>query len=86
MMRVAQRKTRLIFETDDFIFERGQNRQIVIDARASYCLMRLKGQRRAISAPYALLYTTAARTIAEMERRQKKFALKLGKKTQRGGK
>lgn len=71
MMRVAQCKTRLIFETDDFIFERGQNRQIVIDARPSYCLMRLKGQRRQLAVPYAAMYNAAARFIADAERRQK---------------
>ncbi len=71
MRRLAQRKTRLIFETEDCIFERGQNRQIVIDARPAYCLLRLKGQRRTFGVSYAAVYHEALHRAAESERRQK---------------
>lgn len=74
MMRVAQRKTRLVFETDDFIFERGQNRQIVIDAKPAYCTMRLKGQRRTFAIGYAAIYQEAIRLTRDWDRRKKKKA------------
>jgi hypothetical protein len=79
MRSLAQRKTRLVFETEDAIFERGRNRQIVIEARPGYCYLRLKGSRRRYPICYAAIYHRAV-DIASDQARRDKAAKKGGRK------
>ena len=79
MKRVAARKTRLVFETDDFVFERGQNRQIVIEALPSYCILRVKGSRRRFAAGYAAIYHDAVDRANAWARKEKAAAAKAKK-------
>ena len=76
MMRVARRRTRLVFETDDFVFEGGRRHQVVIEARPAYAMVRLKRQRKAFAIPYSAVYHAAVRMQVEAERRAKKAAKK----------
>jgi hypothetical protein len=68
---LASRKTRLVFETDDAIFERGHNRQIVIEARPGYCYLRLKGSRRRFPICYAAIFHRAVEIATDQARRDK---------------
>lgn len=68
MTTLAQRKTRLVFETDDFIYESGRQRQVVVEARPAYAMVRLKGTRRAYPICYAAVYHAAVRLQVETER------------------
>ena len=80
MTRLAERKTRLVFETSDSVFERSQSRQIVIEARPAYCIVRLKGQRRGFPICYAAIYSRAVQMAAEDSRRAKSAVKKAGRK------
>ena len=68
MKALAQRKTRLVFETDDSIYERGHSRQVIVEAHPSYAVVRLKGTRKGYSICYAAIYHAAVRLAVEAER------------------
>ena len=76
MSALAQRKTRLVFETEDFVFERGRQRQVIVEARPAYAMVRLKGARKAFSICYAAVYQLACKIEADEERRRKQPAKK----------
>ena len=80
MRSLSQRKTRLVFETDDAVFERGHNRQVVIEARPGYCYLRLKGSRRRFPICYAAIYHHAVEMAREQARRDKAAARKGSKR------
>lgn len=71
MRALSQRKTRLVFETDDAVFERGHNRQIVIEAHPGYCYLRLKGSRRRYPICYAAIFHRAAEMAAEQAQKER---------------
>jgi hypothetical protein len=71
MRPLSQRKTRLVFETDDFVFERGHQRQVVIEARPRFAMVRLKGRHTGFPICYAAVYHAAAKLAAEDVRRLK---------------
>ncbi|HEV2133762.1 MAG TPA: hypothetical protein VGR47_05820 [Terracidiphilus sp.] len=72
MNRLAQRKTRLIFETEDCVFERSQNRHIIIEARPAHCCLRLKGGRKRFAVGYAEIYQYAIELAEKREARRRK--------------
>lgn len=81
MMALSERKTRLIFETDDTVRERGKSRSVVIEARPRYAVVHLKGTRTRFTASWDAIYHLAARIEADRLRREKAEA----KKTKKGG-
>lgn len=76
MMRIADRVTRLVFETDDFVFDAGRQRQVVIEARPAYARVRLKGTRRSYAVPYSAVYQAAVRMEVDVARAVKRGARK----------
>ena len=74
MRSLAQRKTRLVFETDDFVYERGHQRQVIVEARPAYATVRLKWTRTGFTICYAAIYHAAVRLLVDAERRAKKAA------------
>ena len=83
MTSLAQRKTRLVFETDDFIYERGHQRQVIVEAHPTYATVRLKGTRHGYPICYAAVYHAAVRLAVEEQRAVK---LKQRKAAKKGGK
>lgn len=80
MIRIANRVTRLMFETDDFIYDTGQQRRVIVEARPAYAKLRLKGTRRSYSIPYSAVYQAAVRMDLDANRR-----LKVKKAAKKGG-
>jgi hypothetical protein len=72
MKALADRKTKLIFETSDQVRERGAYRQVVVEARPSYAVLRLKGLRTSFQLCYGTAYQMAARFEAERKRAEMK--------------
>lgn len=69
MSLLAERKTRLVFETENSIFERGRARKVIVEARPAYARVRLKGYRRGFLISYAAVYHAAVRMAVEEERK-----------------
>ena len=67
MGKLGKRKTRLIFETLDQVFERG-NREVVVEARPFHAAVRLKGTRTTYTLPWSTIFQLAVR--AELARRK----------------
>ncbi|MDR3799707.1 MAG: hypothetical protein P4K93_16255 [Terracidiphilus sp.] len=80
MTSLAQRKTRLVFETDDFVYECGHQRQVIVEAHPAYATVRLKGTRTGYAICYAAIYHAAARLVVEAERAVKAKERKAAKK------
>ncbi|HEX5426615.1 MAG TPA: hypothetical protein VFW94_23965 [Candidatus Acidoferrales bacterium] len=55
MSKLATRKSRAVFETDNSIWERRRNRAIIIELKPDFMVFRIKGTRR----EYPLSYTGA---------------------------
>jgi hypothetical protein len=72
MSALANRKTRLIFETEDAVRERGAVRQVIVHATPRFALMRLKGLRRKFLVSYAAVYALAVRIEVEARRAEKR--------------
>lgn len=73
MTRLEQRKTKLVFETSDRVRERGAWRQVVVEAKPGYALLRLKGLRTAFPLCYGTAYQQAQRIEAERSRAAKRM-------------
>jgi hypothetical protein len=80
MRSLSERKTRLIFETEDALYEAGRMRQVIFEARPAYATVRLKGLRRAFSFPYAAVYHVAVKMAVEADRAAKVRERKTSKK------
>lgn len=76
MTNLRTRKTRLVFETENEVRERGKYRAVVIEATPYIAMVRLKGTRTAFPISYAAIYHAAARIAAEEARRAKKAGRK----------
>jgi hypothetical protein len=77
---LAERKTRLVFETSDQVRECGAWRPVIVEAHAGYAVLRLKGLRGRFEICYGTVYQQAARIAAERARAEKKAAKKRGGK------
>lgn len=71
MRQLSERKTRLIFETADRVFERGQWRQVIVEAQPAQALIRLKGLHGVYAIDYASIYSLGAKRAAEFDRVEK---------------
>jgi hypothetical protein len=52
MTKLIKRKSRLIFETENVVWERRKNRPIIVEPKPDYMLMRIKGTRSVWSISY----------------------------------
>ena len=78
MTSLRSRQTRLRFETDDCVRERGRLREVVIEATPYMAYVRLKGCREAIPISWSGVYNLAVKIKVEQARREK-AAKKAGK-------
>ncbi len=72
MTSLADRKTRLVFETSDQVLERGAYRPVIIEAHPGYAVLCLKGPRTRYEICYGTVYQQAARIAAERRRAEKR--------------
>jgi hypothetical protein len=68
-MKLAERKSRLAFETSDTARERGEHRAVCVEAFPHFAVLRLKGLQHEIRISWTGLYEHAARLEAEVARR-----------------
>lgn len=80
MTRLSQRKSRLIFVTEDEVRYRGKYRRVVVEADASgyTARLRLEGTRARFEVSWAGIYQQAVKWHVESERRAKRLAKKEG--------
>ena len=58
-MKLAQRKTRLLVETDNSVYDRRRQREIVVELKPSYMILRLKGTRASFTITYTSVLNKA---------------------------
>ena len=68
MSKLSQRKSRLIVETENAVYDRRRQRQIILELKPGYVIFRLKGTR----ASYAGSYTSLLNYVIRMEALRKK--------------
>lgn len=71
MSKLAARKSRAIFETGNAVYERRRQRQIVLELKPEYMILRLKGTRRSFVLSYTSALNTAIRNEAIRKRLEK---------------
>jgi hypothetical protein len=67
-----KRKTRLVFTTCDTVRQRGRLREVVLECKPYFAMVRLAGTRTSFPISYATIFETAARKAAEKVRAEKK--------------
>jgi hypothetical protein len=72
MTSLDKRKTKLVFTTCDTIRQRGKLREVVLECKPYFAMVRLSGMRTSFPISYATIYETAARREAERKRAEKK--------------
>lgn len=78
MTSLVERKSRLVFETSCEVRAKGRYRQVVIEARPEYAIIRLKGIHSKYMLPWDAIHDLAARLQAEKLRREKAEKRKKG--------
>lgn len=76
MGKLSNRRTRAIFETDGAIRERGAVRPVVVSLHPTYCDLRLKGCRKAVSITWDGIFWAASKLAAEQAKRERAAARK----------
>lgn len=72
MTKLEKRKTRLVFQTADEIREQGKHRQVIVEAHAGYCTVRLAGLRRGYDISYGAIFHQAVKMSVAADRAAKK--------------
>jgi hypothetical protein len=72
MSKLAKRKSKLVFETEDTVRERGKHRQVIVEAHVGYAVFRLKGLRTGYTGSYGGIYQFLVRQAVEKARLEKK--------------
>jgi len=72
MSKLAKRKSKLVFETEDTVRERGKLRQVIVEAHTSYASFRLKGLRTGYTGSYGGIYQFLVRQAVEKAKQEKK--------------
>lgn len=75
MSKLSQRKSKLVVETDNAVYDRRRQRQIIIELRPGYMSLRAKGTRQS----FVLSYTSALNLAIRNEMARKRLE-KLNKK------
>jgi hypothetical protein len=76
MSRLALRSTRAMFTTEDCVRERRKLREVVVDLKPRYAMVRLAGLRTSYPISYAAIYSAAVKLAVQQERAEKKKAHK----------
>lgn len=76
MSKLESRKSKAIFETANAVWQRRKERQIILELKPGYMLLRLKGTRQV----YSLSYTSALNVAI----RNHKLRIQLEKAKKRG--
>jgi hypothetical protein len=63
--KLEKRKTKLTFETADEMRERGRYRQVIVEAKPTFAVLRLKGTRKTVTITWAGIYNYATRLEVE---------------------
>lgn len=71
MSKLSQRKSKLIVETENAVYERGRNRQIIVELKPGYAIYRLKGTRRMVVVSYTSALNLGIRNEAARKRLEK---------------
>jgi len=74
MTSLDKRKTKLVFTTCDTVRQRGRLREVVLECKPYFAMVRLSGMRTSFAISYATIFETAARIKAERDRAEKKKA------------
>jgi hypothetical protein len=85
MSKLATRKTKLTFETADEMRERGQYRQVIVEAQPTFAVLRLKGLRKTVTITWAGIYSYATKLEVEHAKALKEAAKKEMRKNRRRG-
>lgn len=72
MTTLRDRKTRLIFETDQHIRYRGKLRAVIVCPSPWLCAVRLKGTRVVYEISWETVFTRAAQIVADGQRAERK--------------
>jgi len=78
MTNLRTRKSKLAFETDAEIRERGRSRSVLVEATPYIAYVRLKGTRHSLPIAWDDIYATAAKRYADRAKAEKQS--KKGKK------
>lgn len=77
MRKLATAKTKLTFETADEQRERGRYRQVVVEAKPTHAILRLKGMRKTVTITWAGIWSYAVKLEVEHARALKAEIKKL---------
>lgn len=77
MTILRERKTKLHFETDREVYERGKHRPIVVEPGPWTCALRLKGTRQRYEIGWESIFSMAAKLAADKLREERKSRRKL---------
>ena len=70
-MKLSQRKSKLVVETDNAVYDRRRQREIVVELKPSYMILRLKGTRAVYTITYPSALNQAIRNEAVRKRLEK---------------
>ena len=69
MTKLSQRKSRLVVETSNAVYDRRRQREIILELKPGYMILRLKGARR----NFPLSYTSALNLAIRNQQAQKRL-------------
>jgi hypothetical protein len=70
-MKLAERKTQLVFETSCFVWSQGAQRAVIVEAQPYECVLRLAGSRQSLTLNWAAVYALAAKLEADRAHAEK---------------
>jgi hypothetical protein len=79
MTALRERRTRLVFETDQEMRHRGKRRPILVMPQPWYCSVRLKGTRAVYDIAWETIFMHAAQLVADKARAERRAARKAGR-------
>jgi hypothetical protein len=72
MARGTQSPQRLLLQTSQAVFEKGALRQVIVEVRDGYAVLRLRGMKDGLPIPWTSVYHLAAAQAAERELRARR--------------
>lgn len=77
MVKGSPSQRRFLLATSQAICEKGELRQVVVEAQDGFAVLRLRGSKEAHSVPWSVVYHLAAAQTAERELRARRAELGL---------
>jgi hypothetical protein len=71
MKRLVSAKTKTIFETASEVFDRGQHRQVIVEAHPMYAIIRLKRQKRSYCISWETVWRLGADAFVQQLRKDR---------------